>query len=420
MDPARSFLLDPAITFLNHGSCGACPVPVLRAQSELRMRMERDPVHFFLRELEPLLEAARAELAAFVGAAAEDLVFLPNATSAVSAVLSSLRLEPGDEIVVTDHGYNACTNAARRWAERCGARVIPAAVPFPLRSSEQILDAVLAAVTPRTRLALLDHVTSPTALIFPIAKLVAALSARGIDTLVDGAHAPGMLPLELSALGAAYYTGNLHKWCCAPKGAAFLHVRRDRQAGLHPTVTSHGANSPRRDRSRFLLEFDWTGTDDWTPVLCVPVALRLLGSVLPGGWDELRQRNHALALGARRTLAAALSVPLPCPDDLIGAMAALPLPGSACPPLTSLFLDPLQDRLYSRHHIQVPIVRRPLPPHRLVRISAQIYNRPEDYARLAASLVAEQARDLAAELDAEFSHELEGEPGDEPGDERAP
>jgi isopenicillin-N epimerase len=391
----RHFTLDPQVTFLNHGSYGACPRAVLAVQSELRARMEREPVRFFNHELEPLLDEARAELAAFVGAPAADLVFLHNATTAVNAVLSSLRFEPGDELLVTDHGYPACSNAARRWAERAGARVVTAAVPFPLSRSSEIVEAVLAAATPRTRLALLDHVTSPTGLVLPIAELVEALSARGIDTLVDGAHAPGMLPLRLADLaerGAAYYTGNLHKWCCAPKGAAFLYVRRDRQEGIHPTVTSHGAGSPRRDRSRFLLEFDWLGTDDYTAALSVPAALRFLGGLLPGGWDALRQHNRELARAARRELAAALRVELPCPDELLGALASLPLPESEPPePGAGPCVDPLQARLYAEHRIQVPVMPWPRPPRRLLRISAQLYNQPAEYTRLAAALVRELA-----------------------------
>ncbi len=384
---ARYWALDPAVTFLNHGSFGACPGPVLDAQQRLRGRLERQPVRFFGRELEGLLDGARRELATFLGADPEGLAFVPNATTGVNAVLRWLPLAPGDEVLTTDHAYNACRNALDIAVTAAHARVEVVAVPFPLRAPEEVVATVLARVTPRTRLALLDHVTSPTGLVLPLARLVRELGARGVDVLVDGAHAPGMLPLDLGALGAAYYTGNCHKWLCAPKGAGFLHVRRDRRDRVRPVVISHGANSPRTDRSRFLLEFDWTGTHDPTPYLCVPESIRFLGGLLPGGWPALMARNRTLALEARRILCDALGVPAPCPEEMIGSLAAVPLPdGSGAPPVSPLYLSPLQDALLDRFGIEVPIVPWPAPPKRLVRVSCQAYNDRADYERLARAL----------------------------------
>jgi isopenicillin-N epimerase len=366
--------LDSGVVFLNHGSFGACPRAVLDFQRALREELEREPVRFLARDLTRRLDTARAALGGFIGADPDDLAFVTNATTGVNTVLRSLAFEPGDDLLVTDHAYNACRNALNVVAEARGARVVAARVPFPLDSAEAVVDAILAAVTPRTRLALLDHVTSPTAIVFPITRLVAALAERGIDTLVDGAHAPGMLPLDVDALGAAYYTGNCHKWMCAPKGAGFLHVRRDRQAGVRPLVISHGANSPRTDRSRFRLEFDWTGTHDPTAYLTVPEAIRVVGAALPGGWPAVMKRNRALTVAARRRLGEATGGGLPCPDTMIGSLAAIPLPDGT---------DDLQAKLFDRFAVEVPVIAWPAAPRRWLRVSAHIYNQATDYDRLA-------------------------------------
>ncbi len=382
--------LDPDVTFLNHGSFGSCPLVVQEFQRELRERMERQPVKFFVRDLEELLDWSRIRLAKFVGGQAENLVFVPNATAGVNAVLRSLSFDPGDELLVTDHEYNACRNVLDYVAERTGARVVVAKIPFPLANAEEIIEAVMGAVTWRTRLALLDHVTSQTGLVLPIEFLVRELNARGVDTLVDGAHAPGMVPLDLHALNAAYYTGNCHKWLCAPKGAAFLHVRADRQQKVRPPIISHGANSPRTDRARFQIEFAWMGTSDPTAALAVPKAIEFVRSLRPGGWDEVMQHNRQLALAARRVLCEALSLTPPCPDELIGALASIPIPDarSSKPSNSPLYLDPLQDRLLEEFKIEVPIIPWPAPPKRLLRISAQLYNSLPQYEKLAQALKA--------------------------------
>ncbi|HYZ87986.1 MAG TPA: aminotransferase class V-fold PLP-dependent enzyme [Myxococcales bacterium] len=383
---ARHWTLDPAVAFLNHGSFGACPSHVLAVQQELRARIERQPVLFLSRELESLLDAARAALGQFVDADPDDLAFVPNATTGVNTVLRSLRFGPGDELLTTDHAYNACRNALRAVAQS-GARVVTTAVPWPGTAPARVVDAVLGAVTARTRLALLDHVTSPTGLIFPVETLVRALQERGVDTVVDGAHAPGMLSLSIRGLGAAYYTGNCHKWLCTPKGSGFLHVRRDRQERMLPLAISHGYNSNRTDRSRFRLLFDWGGTDDPTPFLCIPEAIRFLGALLPGGWPELMQRNRALALEGRAVLCAALRIPEPAPAEMIGSLASVPLPDSTGPlPDPGSLYDPVQRTLYDRYRIEVPVFTFPEHPRRLVRISAQLYNSRSQFELLARAL----------------------------------
>ncbi|HZJ55287.1 MAG TPA: aminotransferase class V-fold PLP-dependent enzyme [Myxococcaceae bacterium] len=384
---AAHWTLDPEVTFLNHGAFGACPREVLALQTELRVRMERNPMDFLVRALEPLLDEARTRLAAFLRADPEELVFVDNATTGVNTVLRSLELHPGEELLTTDHAYNACLNALHAVAGPSGARVVIAPVPFPLRGPEVVVEAVLEAVTSRTRLVLLDHVTSATGVVFPVESLVPVLQARGIDVLVDGAHAAGMVPVDLRTLGAAYYTGNCHKWLCAPKGAAFLHVRRDRQAGLRPLVISHGANSPRTDRSRFRLEFDWTGTRDLSPLLCVGQAIDVVGDLVPGGWDEVRARNGELARRARTLVCEALGVAPPCPEWMLGSLAAVELPRHPRWPLPGpRDLDPLQDALFARHRIEVPVYGWPVADRRWIRVSPHLHNSEAQYLFLAEAL----------------------------------
>ena len=241
----QHWALDTELVFLNHGSFGACPKPILALQSSLRQQMEASPVQFLWRHLESRLQPVRQTLAGFVGARPRDLVFVTNATCAVNAVVRSWPLRRNDAVLTTNLDYNACRNVLTESARRAGAKVIVAQIPFPVGKPDDVLEAILRAVTPRTRYAMIDHVTSASALVLPIARIVRELAARGIETLVDGAHAPGMLPLNLSTLRPAWYCGNLHKWVCAPKGSAFLWAREDCQETLQPAVISHGNNSPR-------------------------------------------------------------------------------------------------------------------------------------------------------------------------------
>jgi isopenicillin-N epimerase len=374
MNLASLWCLDPSVTYLNHGSFGACPAAVLAQQAALRLEMEREPVDFLSVNLPARLDAAREALSAFLGAEPADLVFVPNATTGVNAVLRSLSLERDDELLVTNHTYAACRKIIDFVASRTGARVVVANLPFPCRDEADIIAAIQQRVSSRTRLALLDHVASPTALILPVARLITDLQARGIDTLVDGAHAPGMLPLRLSELGAAYYTGNAHKWLCAPKGAAFLHVRRDRQAHLHPTVISHGY------AAGFHAEFDWTGTFDPTPWLCIPESLRFMGGLLPGGWPQVMAANRALTLQARALLLETAGVDVPCPDAMIGSMASIPLPPAAPgSPADRLNCEGLHTWFRERG-VETWLHPNPRP---LLRISAQLYNDMDQFEQLA-------------------------------------
>lgn len=394
MTPARHFALDAEWLYLNHGSFGACPLPILAEQARLRLEMERQPVRFLDRELAAGLAAARQALADFVGAEPEGLAFVPNATHGVNIALAAQAPQPGAEWLICDQEYNACKNAATFHAARCGATLKIVPLPFPVESEETLEQAFLAALSPRTRLVLFDHVTSPTALVLPIARWVAAAKEIGATVIVDGAHALGMLPLDLRQLGADFYTANAHKWLCAPKGSAFLYVAPQARRGLHPLVISHGLNAPRAFVDPFRAEFDWPGTFDPTPYLCLPACLDFLGGLLAGGWEALRRHNHQLAVEARRLLLDVLEIPAPCPESLLGSMAALPLPDDPHVSENPLLPDPVQVALRERFRIEIPVMRWPAAPQRLIRLSAQVYNDRAQYEQLGRALLQLRAEGL--------------------------
>ncbi|HEV2005453.1 MAG TPA: aminotransferase class V-fold PLP-dependent enzyme [Candidatus Limnocylindrales bacterium] len=390
--PDSPWRLDPEFTFLNHGSFGACPVPVLEYQRSLIDRLEARPIQFLDRDLLELMDGARREVATFIGADPDGLVVVPNATAGVVTVLRSLRFRSGDELLTTDHEYNAILTALQAVAEDQRAVVVRAAIPLPVRHPEEIVEALLSAVTPRTRIAVVSHVTSPTGIVLPIETIVRELDRLGVDTVVDAAHSPGMVHVDLAALNAAFWTGNGHKWLCGPKGSGVLHIREDRRDRIRPLVTSHGRNDPRTDRSRLRKEFDWQGTLDPTAFLALPEAIRVVGALDPGGWAGLMAANRATALTARVQLQAALGVEPIAPDELIGSMAAVRLPT-----LTSdADAAALNLALSDEDRIEVPITGWPVrgarqtvsdPPSAVfVRVSAQRYNEPVDFGRLAHAL----------------------------------
>lgn len=384
----RHWSLDPTLTFLNHGSFGACPRAVLDYQAELRKQLESSPVQF-MHGVADELERLRKLVGPFVGADPADIVFVRNATEGVNAVLRSLRFQPGDELLTSNHAYPACVNALRFVAQQWGASVKVVSLPFPLESSEQLVAPFRDAISSRTRLCLLDHITSATALVLPVADIARVLREHGVACLVDGAHAAGMVELDIRALGVDYYATNFHKWTCAPKGAGMLWVRPDLRQQISPSVVSHGFSEP--EPRRFQAMFDWTGTSDPTAWLCLGRTLEFMGSLLPGGWRELREENHRLALQARDTLCAALGCPPPAPDALLGSMASIPLKPGEAPPDSEAAAsaqrspDPLY-RALARRGFEVVIANWPARPQRLLRVSAQLYNTLDEYERLAQAL----------------------------------
>jgi isopenicillin-N epimerase len=380
---ATGWMLDPGVHYLNHGSFGACPREVFEHQGLLREELEREPVDFINRRLPQRLAEVRARLGRFTAADPEGFVFVRNATTAVNAALRAWDLSPGDEVLATDHAYAACRKAAAWVASRRGARLVTAPVPFPISGADEVIASLMAHVTPRTRVALLDHVTSPTALVFPIERLVPMLKERGVESIVDGAHALGMVPLQLDRLGAAFYTSNAHKWLCAPKGAAVAWVRRDLRDRIRPLVVSHGYD-PDRGGLRFRDEWDWTGTDDPTSWLCIPKCLDVLGGLHPEGLEGLMTRNHGMAVSARRILLEALQEgSAPCPESMLGSMASLSLP-AAHPASPVARLDPDALGNWTRERgIEGWFSGWPSPSGKLTRISAQLYNDEEQYRALA-------------------------------------
>ncbi len=382
--------LDPHVLHLNHGSFGATPSSVLEAQQRLRERIEANPTRYFLGgDYQAELDAARRVVADFVGADPAGLVFVNNATAGVNSVLRSLEpsLRPGDEIVVTDHEYNACANAAVVSAARAGARVVTAAVPFPIDDSRQVVNAVLGTVTEHTRVLLIDAVTSATGLMLPVQELATALEPD-VKVVVDAAHAPGMIDFDVTQLGASYVTANCHKWMCSAKGAAFLWVREDRRDDVYPSVISHGYNGGwPADGGHLHAQFDWTGTHDPSAWLTVPDGLAAVEAMHPDGWPGVRAAIRNLCLSGRETLIDALGIPVPAPADMIGAIASLPIPPADN--AGAAIFDPLMEVLRDTHGIEVPVFTWPAPPNRLLRISAHLYNQPDDYERLAKALVAE-------------------------------
>jgi len=375
--PIRSeWLLDDDVIFLNHGSFGACPKSVLAVQCEWQERLESEPVRFMIRELPVHLDAVRRELAEFVGSAPEDLVFVQNATEGANAVMSSLvrKFQPGDELLTTSHVYGAIWQTMNYVAELTGVTVVVAPTPFPISDEEEVVEAIREKITSRTVFAVIDHITSPTGMIFPVEKMIALFKARGIPVLVDGAHVPGQIDLDLSTLGADYYVGNCHKWLFSPKGSALLWVDKKHQPTMHPTVISHRFGEGYQD------EFGWTGTLDPTAWLSIPAGLAFHRRVEAAG---ARDYTRTLIQNARRDITGALGVPFGAPEHMLANMCTFSLPGD--PAATPEKVFRLHDTLFDNYGIEVPAMMANGKLY--VRASANVYNEAGDYEKLQEALV---------------------------------
>lgn len=382
----QHFRLDPTVVYLNHGSFGACPNAVIKAQQVHRDRVEADAMQFYLHDLWLMVDRSRDALGALVGASARDIVFVNNATTAVATVLHNLKLNEGDELIVTNCEYPACVNNFEFVAQRNGARVVVADLPWDGIDEDSVVDAILSKVTERTKLVLISLITSATAIRMPAERIIRELAAVGVETLLDAAHGPGCVPMDIDSWGAAYSTGNGHKWLCSPKGVAFLHVRKDLQEGFRPLVLSNHAqtlevSSARTKRSALNHEFDYMGTDDRTGVLTIADSIEVLEGLLPGGIDALMAHNLALCLEARDVLCEILGTKPKVPDSMLGPLAVIDVRSGSMEPRE------LRERLFAEHRIETMIVPSPTSGETMVRISPQVYNSIEQYRYLGESIL---------------------------------
>lgn len=372
----EQFLLDPSVVFLNHGSFGACPKPVFAEYQRLQLEMERQPVEFLQRRLHPLLEGSRNALGAYLKVPGQDLVLIDNATWGVNVIARSMRFEPGDELLTTDHEYGACTMTWEWLLGKAGGRVVRHQVPLPVTTPEEFVESFWTSVTPRTRVIFMSHITAPTALIFPVAEICRRAREAGILTVIDGAHVPGQLPLDLAAIGADAYAGNLHKWLCAPKGAGFLHVRPEHHEWVESLIVSWGWGIDGDIvESTFVQRNEWQGTRDYAAYLSVPAAIEFQAA---HDWTAVRARCHELASATRREISNLTDLPPICPDvpAWFGQLVSCPI--QTADPLT------LKTRLYDEFKIEVPMVQ--WQGRQFVRVSFQGYNTADDGRRLVEAL----------------------------------
>lgn len=370
-DLAEQFLLRRDVTFLNHGSFGACPRPVFDTYQTWQRELEAEPVDFLGRRIRGLLAAARGRLADYVGTHADNLTFAPNATHGVNIVARSLELRPGDEVLSTDHEYGAVDRAWRFNCGMRGARYVNQPIGLPVRDAGEVADQLWAGVTGRTRAIVLSHISSSTALIFPVAEICRRARAAGLLTVVDGAHAPGQIDLALDALGADFYTGNCHKWLCNQRASGFLYARPEVQPLLRPLVVSWGWEAERPGPSPFIDHFEWTGTMDPSAYLSVPAAIDFQAR---HNWPVVRVACHRLLLDASRRLGELTGLPPISPDsvDWWVQMRTLPLPPCDA--------EAVQARLWDEFQVEVPIIS--WQGRQFVRVSIQCYNGPRDVDRL--------------------------------------
>ena len=378
--------LDDGTVFLNHGSFGATPVAVLEEQDRIRKLMEGDPVLFVERGSREMWWDSIVAISEFLNADPDGMTFVTNATTGVNTILRSLDLKKGDEIIVPNHAYQACWNAIDFVTSRSGAEAVVVDIPFRVRDEEEVIGPLLDAITEKTVLAMIDTVTSPTGLRMPFERLVKEIQGRGVDVLLDAAHGPGIVNIDISELQPAYITGNCHKWICTPKGSAFLHIREDRKHLIKPLNIGHGYSSDGSPQEKFRFEFDWPGTQDPTPWLRIPFALRYMENLVDGGWPAIMEKNRSLAIKARKIICEALGTTPPTPESMVSSLAAVEFPWEGEIITPGMEGDPIHNLLYDDYKIQVPVMAWTHHGAKYIRISAQLYNHEDEYVYLGKAL----------------------------------
>jgi isopenicillin-N epimerase len=383
----QHWTLDRNVVFLNHGSFGATPRKIFEKQSKYRELMEREPVDFFVNKMPELLNESKEKLAKFVATDNNDIVFVQNTTTGVNQILTSIQYKTGDAWLTTSHAYGACKNAITHFASKNGIELKIADIPFPVNNDDEILQSIAEELNSNIKLALIDHITSATGMIFPIKKIIDLLHAHDVLVIVDGAHAPGMVPLNIKELDADFYVGNCHKWMCAPKGSAFIYVKKEFQESIKPMVISHFNDIDIGGNSHWSNQFMWDGTHDFSQYICVGDTIDFMNSLHPEGWNGIMQHNHKLAWEGANLIAERLNIELPLEEKFVGSMVNIPMPEGeeGFPKFNET--PPLKKVLFEKCKIEVPIFFFPAAPKQWLRISAQLYNSMEQYEYLAECLL---------------------------------
>ncbi len=371
--------LNKKIVYLNHGSFGATPTKVLEAQHQLQLENEAEAIEFYIDKLPDLLHTSKAALANFIGTSTNNIVFVQNTTTGVNTILNSLTPNEGEDWLTTNHAYGACVHAYKHFANKHNCRVITAHIDYPITSEDAILESIEKSITPKTTIALIDYITSASAIILPIKKIITLLHSKGIKVIIDAAHAPGMIDFNLDELQPDFFVANCHKWICSPKGSAFMYVAPQHQQLIHPLVISHYNDTNIDGADHWSNQFMWDGTHDYSAYICVKNALEYMPTLIQGGWEGIKKHSHELVWAAANKIASTLQVQLPAPEHMVGSICNIPMPDGIAASRKFHSNVALKDALFHKCQIEVPVFMFPAAPTQWLRISAQLYNSMEQY-----------------------------------------